>query len=319
MRFFSVIIPMYNREKLIGRAIRSCLNQVFADFEVIVVDDGSTDKSVETVLEFTDPRIRLIRHETNQERLIARNTGAKAARGQWLIWLDSDDELVPGALAVIKKRAGELPPDVLGMRFRCRLDSGRISPDPPYCDEEWDYETFIRWIESHHSKLGETLPVVHRRTTSTVLFPADKFYTGEMQYHLDFAAKYKIRSYTDILRIYHRDAYNNTSSSSVEKRLISAPAVASRLESVIASHGEGLIKWAPRTYYRTVGGIITQHLISGHRQKAFRVFLRTMVITPFRPKIWAIFAIGIIDQRLLAYAMTYKDKIAIEAGRSQSR
>src|SRR5882762_5070652 len=100
--FFSIILPMYNRERFISRAIASCLRQDFEDFEMVVVDDGSTDRSVAVVESMGDPRIRLIACATNQERLIARNIGAKASTGAWLIWFDSDDELVPGALTTMK-------------------------------------------------------------------------------------------------------------------------------------------------------------------------------------------------------------------------
>jgi cellulose synthase/poly-beta-1,6-N-acetylglucosamine synthase-like glycosyltransferase len=66
----SVIIPTYNRAHLVGRAIRSVLNQTFQDFEIIVVDDGSTDNTEEVVKGFNDPRIRYIRHEENRGALL---------------------------------------------------------------------------------------------------------------------------------------------------------------------------------------------------------------------------------------------------------
>lgn len=299
---------MYNRERFIGRAIKSCLNQSFLDFEIVVVDDGSTDKSAAVVEEFTDPRIRLIRHETNQERLIARNTGARAARGEWLVWFDSDDELVPEALEVMKKRITELSPDVSGLRFMCKFESGQLSPDLPYSDEIWDYEAFIRWVELHYSKRGETLPVVQRCTMSKVIFPEDKFFTGETQYHLDFAAQYKTRACKDVLRIYHSDADNKTANTSMEKRLTSATATASRLENIIGTHGGALLKWAPRTYYRVVGGLITQYLFSGQRNKALQVFSRSVRVAPFSVRLWAIVVIGLISPHLLARLKVYVER-----------
>jgi len=88
----SVIIPTYNRAHLVGRAIRSVLNQTFQDFEIIVVDDGSTDNTEEVVKGFNDPRIRYIRHEENHGGSAARNTGICAARGEYIAFLDADDE-----------------------------------------------------------------------------------------------------------------------------------------------------------------------------------------------------------------------------------
>lgn len=95
----SVVIPTYNRAHVVGRAIRSVLNQTYQDFEIIVVDDGSTDNTEEVVKSFNDPRIRYIRHEENRGGSAARNTGIRAARGAYIAFLDSDDEWLPEKLA----------------------------------------------------------------------------------------------------------------------------------------------------------------------------------------------------------------------------
>ena len=88
----SVIIPTYNRAHLVGRAIRSVLNQTYQDFEIIVVDDGSTDNTGEVVKGLNDPRIHYIRYEQNRGGSAARNTGIRASRGEYIAFLDSDDE-----------------------------------------------------------------------------------------------------------------------------------------------------------------------------------------------------------------------------------
>jgi len=88
----SVIIPSYNRAHLLGRAIQSILNQTYQDFEIIVVDDGSKDNTEEVVRGFNDKRIRYIWHEVNKGGSAARNTGIKAARGEYIAFQDSDDE-----------------------------------------------------------------------------------------------------------------------------------------------------------------------------------------------------------------------------------
>ena len=88
----SVIIPTYNRAHLVGRAIRSVLNQTYQDFEIIVVDDCSTDNTEEIVKGFNDHRIRYMRHDRNRGGSAARNTGIKASQGKYIAFLDSDDE-----------------------------------------------------------------------------------------------------------------------------------------------------------------------------------------------------------------------------------
>ena len=90
--YFSVVIPTYNRAHLVVKTLESVFNQTFHDFEVIVVDNGSTDKTEEVLRPFAQAgRIEFIRHETNLERAAARNTGMKVARGKFVTLLDSDD------------------------------------------------------------------------------------------------------------------------------------------------------------------------------------------------------------------------------------
>jgi glycosyltransferase involved in cell wall biosynthesis len=103
----SVIIPTYNRERFVVRAVVSALNQGFGDSEVIVVDDGSTDKT-RAALEPYKTRIQYI-YQGNCGVSAARNTGIEAARGEWLAFLDSDDEWKGEYLAKQMKRAGETP------------------------------------------------------------------------------------------------------------------------------------------------------------------------------------------------------------------
>ncbi len=96
----SVIMPAYNRETYIRESIDSVLAQTFTDFELIVVDDGSTDTTAAIVDSYTDNRIRLIRQPENQGASVARNTGLDAARGQFITFLDSDDLYYPEFLKV---------------------------------------------------------------------------------------------------------------------------------------------------------------------------------------------------------------------------
>jgi len=96
----SVIIPTYNRESLILRAIDSVLRQTCQDFEIIVVDDKSTDATQQVLSSISDPRLRVLRHSTNCGPPATRNTGINAACGEYLAFLDSDDEWLEQKLEV---------------------------------------------------------------------------------------------------------------------------------------------------------------------------------------------------------------------------
>ena len=117
----SIVIPLYNNTDTIGRAINSVLNQTtykesdafsvvktIKDFELIVVDDGSTDGGEEIVRRMTDPRIRLVEQE-NQGVSMARNRGIQEAQGDWLTFLDADDEWESTFLATVCSLRNKYP------------------------------------------------------------------------------------------------------------------------------------------------------------------------------------------------------------------
>jgi succinoglycan biosynthesis protein ExoO len=99
----SVIIPAFNVRNCVERAISSALNQTLPPVEVIVVDDGSTDATVNFVAHLAkdEPRIRLLRQSRNMGPSAARNLGIAAARGEWIAMLDADDWYLPGRLSVL--------------------------------------------------------------------------------------------------------------------------------------------------------------------------------------------------------------------------
>jgi glycosyltransferase involved in cell wall biosynthesis len=94
----SVVVPNHNRGHCIARAVGSALGQTRPPLEVIVVDDGSTDGSREAVESLRDPRVRWIEHGLRRNAAAARNTGLDAAVGDFVAFLDSDDEWLPGHL-----------------------------------------------------------------------------------------------------------------------------------------------------------------------------------------------------------------------------
>lgn len=95
--FISIIIPLYNKEAIIERTILSVLSQSFQNFEMIIVNDGSTDGSMDVVRSIHDDRI-IIMEQENGGPSKARNTGVANSHGVWILFLDADDELAEGAL-----------------------------------------------------------------------------------------------------------------------------------------------------------------------------------------------------------------------------
>ncbi|ARV61302.1 glucosyl transferase [Nostocales cyanobacterium HT-58-2] len=98
MKQVSVIIPVYKVEKYIAATVQSVLEQTYKNFELLIIDDGSPDNSIEICQQFTDNRIKIIRQE-NRGVAAARNTGIRHAQGEYLAFLDADDLWVPEKLA----------------------------------------------------------------------------------------------------------------------------------------------------------------------------------------------------------------------------
>ena len=95
--FFSILLPIYNREDFIAETLESVLNQSFQDWELVAVDDGSTDKSVRILEEYSDDRIKIIKQK-NAGAGAARNTAISNAKGEYFAFLDSDDLWNPNHL-----------------------------------------------------------------------------------------------------------------------------------------------------------------------------------------------------------------------------
>jgi len=99
--YFSIILPTYNRASFINKAVESVLNQTFKGFELIIVDDASTDDTEQKVRAYDDKRIIYLKNEVNLERCKSRNKGIMAARGKYICFLDSDDYHLPEHLETL--------------------------------------------------------------------------------------------------------------------------------------------------------------------------------------------------------------------------
>ena len=104
----SVVIPLYNKEKHIAHTIETVLNQTYRDFELVVINDGSTDKSAEIVSLINDERVRLISKD-NEGETATRNYGVKRAEGEYVAFIDADDEWMPHFLEEINSLIDSYP------------------------------------------------------------------------------------------------------------------------------------------------------------------------------------------------------------------
>lgn len=124
----SVVIPLYNKEKSISSTLRTVLNQTFSDYEIVIVNDGSTDGSVEEIEKVQDDRIRLV-HQPNAGVSAARNRGIEEAKGDLIAFLDADDEWKPEYLATQYHLFQKYPEcSVFACNYESRDVMGRVTP-----------------------------------------------------------------------------------------------------------------------------------------------------------------------------------------------
>lgn len=155
--FFTVIIPVYSVENYIGRCLDSVLGQCFADFEIICIDDGSPDNSIDILNSYAakDSRIKIIRKE-NGGLPSARNSGLYDAKGRYVFFLDSDDTMCEDALQnAYTAICEENCPDLLNTGFIKNLYGEILTYDCVYPGDEFFDESLTgdeRWIKLWHSR-----------------------------------------------------------------------------------------------------------------------------------------------------------------------
>jgi len=160
---FSIVMPVWNKRVFLPDTVRAVLAQNLGDFELVAVDDGSTDGSIDALEAFDDPRIRILR-QANAGPGLARNAGIAAARHDWIAFLDADDIWLPDHLAELDRiRASHPGAALIGTGFISRRLNGGGSPRVPDGGgiEAIDYlDTVARGV----SPLCTSTSAIHRST-----------------------------------------------------------------------------------------------------------------------------------------------------------
>lgn len=206
----SLIIPTYNRAPLLGRAIRSVLAQSFRNFELLIVDDSSSDNSEEVVRSFLDSRIRYVRHKTNCGAPAARNTGIRLSRGEYIAFLDSDDELLPDKIEVQLRKFQENPARlsnlgvVLGRRWLTNLRHIQTAK------RRVAYRGYVYplFFKDKAVRLGDFPTLMARKACLDDIggfdeqFPASQFFDLCVR----LASRYEFDTVDTLVEIYHDDS-----------------------------------------------------------------------------------------------------------------
>ena len=239
------MVTAFNRAGYLKDCIDSCLAQTFSDFEVIVVDDGSTDGTQPLLRTIADPRLRAITHESNRGINPSRHTGVANARGEWVVVVDSDWSLYPHSLQRLRDIIERLPPSVRVVRSRLLLDTGErwphFVPEGPV-----DYRGRIVFAEAEGGfDAGRCL---HRDVFSATPYFSDRRGAMETLYELDLAARELALYVPDVLGMQRTDAANSYLRSVDRKELIRGScATLPTCSGWLKRHLPGTVRRWPRT------------------------------------------------------------------------
>jgi glycosyltransferase involved in cell wall biosynthesis len=303
--YFSILVTAYNRGMIIRRCIDSCLNQLFHDFEVIVVDDGSSDNTLEVLEQINDPRIKIIRHLENQGINAARLSGRLNAMGKWYVNLDSDWELFPYSLQRLHEITSSLDQNILGVRARQILDTGFISP--PFLPEEpvIDYVGRLKYMEMGGS--ADVLGCYRKEAFHNLkAYPERKGGAGiEFLDILNLHQQGLMLHVEDILCKQYTDSPNSVTRGNMKIRTNNlkqfAPDMLWMYEETIRLHGSALQKYAPNELLRLSRNIALQNLYIGKRMQGLRTMLIYLRHKPFDLVTWITLFLGLVGPEFILY------------------
>jgi glycosyltransferase involved in cell wall biosynthesis len=313
--YFSIVVPVYNRAREVRRAIDSCLAQDFPGFEVIAVDGNSADSSAEVVAGYADPRVRLIRQPRNLGVCPARNAAIRASRGSWMIYVDSDHELLPGCLARVYRVASS--DEALGvgrLGFMYDYDDGGTSPDPLPPPGVLGYEDWLRFING--ARRSDALLITRRETFDACMMPES--FACEFGYNLDFSKRFAWKIVPEVVALQHTDSPDRTTLCRPQKDARAAlrrdTDWLNEWNRVLAEHGGALRALAPARYQGVLRGRAICYNLTGQRLRAVRAAAACASRFPAERMNWAVLAGALAGPGLTRRARSWRARRIAAAG-----
>lgn len=254
----SVIIPLYNKVSSIAETLKSVLSQSYTDYEIIVVNDGSTDGSEQIVAEIDDPRVRLI-NQANAGVSAARNRGIAETRGEYVAFLDADDEWDTDYLATTIELFTRYPEcDVAASNYQFRDIKGTISPTIinrlPFEGKHGIMTNYFRVASTSHCPLWTSAVIIRKSAIESVGgFPVGVKSGEDLLTWARLACRYKIAFYTKPLATYNVGEANDFTTAPTRRQDYCDPV------------GQGLNQ-LKRTYPKTP--YLSDYISHWHRMRA---------------------------------------------------
>lgn len=317
--FFSVLVTAYNRAEHVERCVRSVLAQTLADYELVVVDDASTDATPTVLAAVADPRLRVFRHDRNRGISPARATAVDHACGEWFVVLDSDWELFPHTLARLRALIDKRATPVKVIRSCLRCDDGTVVPQVMPLGIT-DYRERLRWMEKLmlEDAGADAGHCVHHSVFETVNYYRDRRGSLEILWETDLALHEQSLWVRDILGKQHLDAANSHTRDARAKYVIprllhEAGDDLWMAETMLSEHGEALAEHAPHVRMSLLRRAASQAFLLGDRRTGLRHTVAAARCGSRGIKLWATAGLGVLGPRALASAVLAKRRRATAA------
>jgi glycosyltransferase involved in cell wall biosynthesis len=242
----------------------------------------------------SDSRVRLIRHGRNRGFCPARNTAAAAARGEWLVQLDSDQALRPGTLTTLKRLTAAAPADVGNVAGRVVWDTGIVTPTPSLAPGPLGYEKYVAWADT--LDIGEYFNCIRRRVwCEGIRWPETR--AGETNFHLDLVAKWRFEIHAEICSIYYTDADNRITGPrdpayAKHKMMEESRDRADDAVAMLRNHGRVLGKHGPKLLRIANYQAALYAFLAGRRAAGLKYWLQCIKGRPCSPRLWALLFLG---------------------------
>lgn len=290
----SIVMATYNRAHTIKRAIDSVLQQDFSDWELIIVDDGSTDKTREILSAYADTRIHILHHNFNRGVCAAKNTGFDNMLGDWFTTLDSDDEMLPNALSTMLNISKEIDSSIDAVTCNCiDTSTGEFSGKGVNGDQWLNFETLVKKCSGEHWGLTKKCLLGNLRLN-------EKINGGENLLWYQVSKKAKRYYIHQALRIYHTEG-NDRICQKVKK--VDLPKrITFYLEiSKERDYLDILKKYLTPEYLNIIFNIVLVHVMEGHHSLALKYFneCKESLTRMKRLGLWVVLKLGAVPTRVL--------------------
>ncbi|MDQ6891352.1 MAG: glycosyltransferase [Acidobacteriota bacterium] len=286
----SVVIPTYNRANLVGAAIVSVLEQSFQDFEIVVVDDASTDHTEAVVQRFRDVRIKFVRQSANRGDAAARNRGVAGSTGEFVAFLDDDDEWLPEKLRLQLQALADGSSALGGVhtgRYIIDRESGKVTRElaPSGADKEWRISTSSILLKRRC--LNEAGP-----------FDEDNPFSSDFDMWLRILSRYQL-VYIDqpLVRAY---VHGNRLSTNIAKMIKGE-------EAILRKHGALFVRDS-KSYSHHFLNLGVLYCYAGDARKGRQTLARAITIYPFEPRHYFNLALSFLGASMFSRVKRWKER-----------